>query len=587
MEVERSFLGRSWRLRACDEGAALAISQQHGIPEVLGRVLAGRGIGPREAAMFLNPRLRDWLPDPSHLHDLDRAADRLADAVLAGERVGLIGDYDVDGATATALMARYLRSLGAVVEIEIPDRMRDGYGPNARVLAELSGRGCRLVVTLDTGTTAFEPLGKAAEHGLEVIVVDHHAAEEVLPTALAVVNPNRVDQASPVKHLAAVGVTFVVLVAVTRVLRDRGAFAARPEPPLLQWLDLVALGTVCDVVPLIGLNRAFVHQGLKVARGAGITGLAALAEAAGLAAVSDARQFGFVLGPRINAGGRIGQSDLGAELLTTDAADEATQLAEQLHTLNAERQAIERGVLDAAQRAVEPQLRAGLPLLLAAGAGWHPGIVGIVASRLADRHHRPVVVLGVADGIAKGSARSIRGFDLGAAVIAARQQGLLQQGGGHGMAAGMTLAEADLQRLHDFLLERFAVEIGRGVPPPAAIELDGALSVGAARASLAQQVQQLAPYGAGNAEPCFGLTDARVIQARIVGEGHVSCVLTGAADGRVKAIAFRSAATALGRELLEARVPLRLAGRVRLDSWQGREQACFEIDDAAPAGATP
>ncbi len=426
--------------------------------------------------------MRDWLPDPSHLHDLDRAAERLAAAVLAAERVGLIGDYDVDGATATALMARYLRSLGVAVEIEIPDRMRDGYGPNARVLAELAQRGCRLIVTLDTGTTAFEPLRQAAELGLEVIVIDHHAGEEALPAALAVVNPNRVDQASPLKHLAAVGVTFVVLVAVTRVLRQRGAFAARPEPPLLQWLDLVALGTVCDVVPLTGLNRAFVHQGLKVASGAGLAGLAALAQAAGLAGVSDARQFGFVLGPRINAGGRIGRSDLGARLLTTDAADEAAQLAGQLHALNAERQAIERGVLEAAGRAVEQQLAAGLPVLLAAGAGWHPGIVGIVASRLADRHHRPAVVLGVADGIAKGSARSIRGFDLGAAVIAARQQGLLQHGGGHGMAAGMTLAEADIERFHGFLLDRCAAEIGRGVPPPAAIELDGALSVGAARA---------------------------------------------------------------------------------------------------------
>jgi single-stranded-DNA-specific exonuclease len=582
MEVERSVLGRPWRLRPCDEAAALAISQQHGIPELLGRVLAGRGIGPREAGAFLQPRLRDWLPDPSHLRDLDRAADRLAAAVVAGEPVGLIGDYDVDGATATALMTRYLRAAGVPVEIRIPDRLREGYGPNGRVLAELAAAGCRLVVTLDTGTTAFAPLDEAARRGLEVIVVDHHAAEEALPAALAVVNPNRVDQASPLKHLAAVGVTFVVLVAVTRALRDRGAFAGRREPPLLEWLGLVALGTVCDVVPLTGLNRAFVHQGLKVAQAMGLAGLAALTEAAGLAALSDARQFGFVLGPRINAGGRIGRSDLGAMLLTTDEAAEAGRLAAELHSLNADRQAIEREVLHAAERAVEPQLRAGLPLLLAAGAGWHPGVVGIVASRLTDRHHRPVAVLGVAEGVAKGSARSIPGFDLGAAVIAARQQGLLQQGGGHGMAAGMTLAEADLQRFHDFLLARFSAEFGREAPPPAAIELDGMLSVGAARTSLALQVQQLAPYGAGNAEPCFALTDARVLQARVVGDAHVSCVLTGPADGRVKGIAFRAATTPLGRELLEGRLPLRLAGRVRVDRWQGREQASFEIDDAAP-----
>lgn len=581
--VERSILGRSWRLRTFDEAAAFAISQQHGIAEVLGRVLAGRGVGLKEAGGFLAPRLRDWLPDPSHLHDLDRAAERLADAVVAGEPVGLIGDYDVDGATATALLARHLRAHEVPVAFEIPDRLRDGYGPNARILAKLADQGCRLVVTLDTGTTAFEPLGQAAERGLEVIVIDHHAAEEALPRALAVVNPNRVDQTSPLKHLAAVGVTFVVLVAVTRLLRDRGLYAQRPEPPLLHWLDLVALGTVCDVVPLAGLNRAFVHQGLKVARSSVVAGLAALADAAGLQGVTDARQFGYVLGPRINAGGRIGQSDLGARLLTTEGADEAAELAQQLHALNADRQALERVVLEAAQRAVEPQLAADRAVLMVSAEGWHPGIVGIVASRLTDRHHRPVAVLGVTDGIAKGSARSVHGFDLGAAVIAARHRGILLHGGGHAMAAGMTLAEEELGRFHDFLLAAFAAAYGHGVPPPRPLELDGALSVGAAKPALAEQVARLAPYGAGNAEPCFVLTDARVMQARVVGDGHVSCVLTGAVDGRVKGIAFRNASSPLGRELLEARVPLRLAGRLRLDTWQGRQQACFEIDDGAPA----
>jgi single-stranded-DNA-specific exonuclease len=581
MEVERSILGRAWRLRPCDEGAALAISQRHGLPEIVGRVLAGRGIGPGEAAAFLSPRLRDWLPDPSHLHDLDRAAARLAQAVVAGEPVGLVGDYDVDGATATALVARYLRELGVEVAFEIPDRMRDGYGPNPRLLAALAARGCRLVVTLDTGTTAFEPLAWAAGQGLEVVVIDHHAAEERLPTALAVVNPNRIDQESPLKHLAAVGVAFVVLVAVARELRAKGFFAERAEPALLQRLDLVALGTVCDVVPLTGLNRAFVHQGLKVAQGAGLPGLAALARTAGLTAVSNARQMGYVLGPRINAGGRIGRSDLGARLLTSAGAAEAQALAGELDALNAERQAIERALLDAALRAVEPQLAAGLPVLLAAGVGWHPGIVGIVASRLVERHHRPAVVLGLADGVAKGSARSIRGFDLGAAVIAARQQGLLRQGGGHGMAAGMTLAEAELGRFHRFLLDRFAAEAGAGVPEPEPLELDGALSVAAAQPALAARIGLMAPYGPGNAEPRFRLDDARAVEARVVGDGHVSCVLAGAAGGRVKGIAFRCAGSPLGRALLEGDLPLRLAGRVKLETWQGREQASFEIEDGA------
>jgi single-stranded-DNA-specific exonuclease len=581
MEVERSVLGRCWRLRACDEAAALAISQLHGLPEIVGRVLAGRGVPPGEAASFLSPRLRHFLPEPSHLLDLDRAAERLADAVPKGEKIGLIGDYDVDGATATALVARYFRSLGVEVAFAIPDRLNEGYGPNPRVIEELAGQGCRLLVTLDTGTTAFEPLALARSKGLEVIVVDHHAAEARLPEALAVVNPNRVDQVSPLKHLAAVGVAFVVLVGVTRALRAKGFFAGRPEPPLLGWLDLVALGTVCDVVPLTGLNRAFVHQGLKVAQGGSLPGMGALARAAGLGAVTDARQFGFVLGPRINAGGRIGQSDLGARLLLSEDAAETATLAARLHALNAERQAVERALLDAALKAVEPQVARGLPVLVAAGEGWHHGIVGIVASRLVERHHRPVVVLGTATGLAKGSARSIRGFDLGAAVIAARQAGLLVHGGGHGMAAGMTLEEAGIERFHRFLMERFEAACGPGAPMPEPLELDGALSVGAAQPALVTQIAQLAPYGPGNAEPRFCLTDARVVNARVVGDAHVSCQLAGTAGGRVKAIAFRSAASPLGRMLLDGGTTLRLAGRVKLDIWQGREQAAFEIEDAA------
>jgi single-stranded-DNA-specific exonuclease len=399
---------------------------------------------------------------------------------------------------------------------------------------------------------------------------------------LAVVNPNRVDQASPIKHLAAVGVAFIVLVAVTRDLRAAGFFASRPEPPLLQRLDLVALGTVCDVVPLTGLNRAFVHQGLKVARGTPLPGLVALARAAGLAAITDARQLGYVLGPRINAGGRIGRSDLAARLLTSGAEDEVATLAEELQALNAERQAAERALLEAALKAVEPQLEAGLPILLAAGAGWHPGIVGIVASRLVERYHRPALALGILDGVAKGSARSIPAFDLGAAVIDARLQGLLEQGGGHAVAAGMTLAEAALPPFHRFLLDRFAAETGKGVPEPEPLALDGSLSVAAARPELAAQIELMAPYGPGNAEPRFCLVDAQVMQARVVGEAHVSCVLGGAVGGRVKGIAFRSVGSPLGRALLEGGPSLRLAGRVKLENWQGREQVAFEIEDAAP-----
>lgn len=580
MEIERSVLGRAWRLRALDEQAALAVSQQNGLPDIIGRVLAGRGIGAADALAFLNPRLKDWLPDPSHLHDLDIAAERLAEAVLGGEAVGLIGDYDVDGATATALVARYLRGLDCRVAFAIPDRLGEGYGPNPRVLEELAGQGCRLIVTLDTGTTAFEPLALARERGLDVIVADHHTAEERLPPALAVVNPNRVDQASPLKHLAAVGVAFILLIAVSRMLRSRGHFANRPEPPLLGLLDLVALGTVCDVVPLIGLNRAFVHQGLRVAQTTELPGLVALAHAARLTAITETRHLGFMLGPRINAGSRIGRSDLGARLLITDSPEEAMALAAQLDHLNGQRQAIEQALIDAAHQAVEPQVRAELPVLLATGVGWHHGVVGIVASRLVERYHRPAFVLSIDDGVAKGSARSIRGFDIGSVVIAARQSGLLQQGGGHAMAAGMTLAVTDLDGFHRFLIERYVRQCGPGVPEPETLRLDGALSVTAAKPELAACLARMAPYGPGNAEPRFCLMDARVLQPRVVGDGHVSCYLTGAAGGRVKAIAFRSANSPLGALLLGSSTPLHLAGRIKLDRWQGREQASFEIEDA-------
>ena len=582
MEVERSVLGRAWRLRAADEGTALAISQRLGLGDITGRVLAGRGLGVTEVEDFLNPRLKGCLPDPSHLLDLDRAAERLARAVRGGERVGLIGDYDVDGATTTALVGRYLRALGAEVEVEIPDRFADGYGPNAGALERLAGAGCRLVLTLDAGTTAFEALAHGAKLGLEVIVVDHHAAEPELPAALAVVNPNRQDQSSALKHLAAVGVAFVVLVAVSRELRASGFFGERPEPPLLGWLDLVALGTVCDVVPLTGLNRAFVHQGLKVLRGGGNLGLKHLAEIAGLAAVGDARQLGFVLGPRINAGGRTGRSTLGARLLLTESAEEASGIAERLDALNRERQAAERVVLDAAERTVEAQLRAGVTVLVVAGDGWHQGVVGIVASRLVERYHRPAFVIGVEGGIGKGSARSVRGFDIGAAVIEARRRGLLLKGGGHTMAAGLTVEAARLDAFADFVRDRHGAATGRTTVEPEPLELDGALSVAALRPELARELERMAPFGSGNQEPRFALADARLIDARPVGDGHVSCLLTGPVGGRAKAIAFRAGGTALGPALLgRGGAPLRLAGKLRLDRWNGREQACFQIEDAA------
>jgi len=584
LEVERSIGGRRWRPRAVDEAQALAIAQRLEVPEIVARVLAGRGLTPETAPAFLEPRIGGVLPDPSHLLDLDVAVERLADAVAAGERIGLLGDYDVDGATSVALLARYLQSAGAAVAIDIPDRLAEGYGPNPAAIERLAASGCRLIVTLDAGTTAFAALAFAAERGLEVIVVDHHVAEPELPPALAVVNPNRCDQTSPAGDLAAVGVTFLLTVGLNRRLRERGWFARRDEPDLRRWLDLVALGTLCDVVPLAGLNRAFVAQGLKVAARGLNPGLAALAGAARLEGPPRADHLGFWLGPRINAGGRVGRSDLGAALLTSDAADEVAAIALDLERLNTARQAEERRVLAAAEAAVAPALGRGEPLLLAAGEGWSPGVVGLVASRLVERHHRPALVVGLDGETGKGSGRSIPGFDLGAAVIAARRAGLLLEGGGHPMAAGLTVARERLDAFAAFMTERLVRTLGATPPAAADLSLDGALRVGALAPALAGRLARLAPFGRGNPEPRFLVPEARVWQARRVGEVHVACRLADPAGARVSAIAFRAADRPLGAALLAAAgAPLHLAGRLRLEHWQGRPRVSFQIEDAAPA----
>ncbi len=574
--VERSLTGRRWCLAEERPALAAAISQRHGLPEIVGRVLAARGIELGAVERFLEPRLRDWLPDPSHLLDLDRAVDRLVAAVRAREPVGLIGDYDVDGATATALVRRHLEALGVPVEVRIPDRLADGYGPNPAAIAGLEAAGCRLILCLDSGTTAFAPLAEARARGLDIVVVDHHSAEPDLPAAHAVVNPNRQDQASPLGDLAAVGVAFVLLVALNRALKASGA--ARP-PDLLASLDLVALGTVCDVVPLLGLNRAFVVQGLKVAAAGGNAGIAALAEAAGIAGVAEARQLGFMLGPRLNAGGRMGESGLGAALLATGDPATARAIAARLEALNAARQALEGQILAAAQAAVEPQAEADAPVLLAAGAGWHQGIVGIVAARLAERFARPAVVIGLDGGIGKGSGRSRPGYDLGAAVIAARQAGLLAAGGGHPMAAGLTVEAGRLDALHAFLCQHRTSPAF--TPGRAELRLDGALGLGAVNLPLALKLERLGPFGAGHAEPRFVLEAERIVQGRVVGRGHVSCLLPVPAGAAVRGIAFRAMETGLDRALL-AGGPLRLAGRIRRDQWQGQERVGLEIEDAAP-----
>jgi single-stranded-DNA-specific exonuclease len=559
---------------------ALAIAQAIGIPEPIARVLAGRGVEVGDAERFLNPKLRDLLPDPSTLRDVDAAAARIADAIAAGEAIAIFGDYDVDGATSSALLSDLLGELGARVRVYIPDRMKEGYGPNAPALLRLAAEGARVVVTVDCGTLAFAPLTAAREAGLDVIVVDHHLAEPRLPAAFAVVNPNRLDEPPGHGHLAAVGVAFILAVAIVRELRRRGFFKERPEPDLMRRLDLVALGTVCDVVPLRGLNRAFVRQGLSVMARRERPGLSALCDAGGLSEAPGAYHLGFVLGPRVNAGGRVGESDLGVRLLTTVDPIEARQLAQRLDALNRERQAIEQAVLAQAMRQIED---AGGPgaFVVAAEEGWHPGVIGIVAARVAERFHVPSCIIALDGGRGRGSGRSAGSFDLGAAVIAARLEGLLIDGGGHKQAAGFSVERERLPALRDFLRARAAAFKS---PSSRALALDAALGARGANWDLAQMLEQAGPYGAGHPSPCFALADMRVVQADIVGEKHIRCVLADTLGARVRAIAFRAVESAMAPLLLDrAGPPIHVAGALRSETWNGTRRVQFEIRDAAPA----
>src|SRR5438067_11300239 len=584
--IERSVCGRLWRLRDADAGLAAAISERNGLSEMVGRLLAQRGVGIDEAPGFLAPRLRDGLPDPAHLRDMDRAVARLLRAVQEAEPIVVFGDYDVDGATSAALLLRFFAAIGAGASLYVPDRMREGYGPNAPALLRLKADGAAVVVTVDCGATAHEPLAAAAEAGLDVIVVDHHVTEPRLPPAFAQINPNRLDEDSPHDVLAAVGVVFLLAVALNRALREAGWYRDRAEPDLLQWLDLVALGTVCDVVPLAGINRALVSQGLRVMRRAvnpGLKALAAVAATNGSNGPIDAYKLGFVLGPRVNAGGRVGAADLGARLLSTDDPALAAEWAQRLDDHNRERREIEAQTLKAAIAQVEtaPQSPS---LVFAAAEGWHPGVIGIVAARLKERYNRPACVVALADGIGKGSGRSVPGQALGPAVIAARQAGLLQIGGGHAMAAGFTVAEEDIEELRHFLAERlgdgFASE--RLVPE---LAIDGALSVAGALGGVIQHVAALAPFGAANPEPRFAFPGVQIAFVEPVGTGHLRCTLADPiGPARLKAIAFRVAETPLGEFLAASRGrAIHVAGHLRRDDYGRGDALQLVIDDAAPA----
>lgn len=581
LDVERSFSDRRWTPGRGDALLAEAISQRHGLSSILGEVLVNRGIGPDECQAYLEPRLKDLLPDPSGFRDMDVAAAIIARHIIDDRPMAVFGDYDVDGATSSALLIRYMSAVGGRMVPYIPDRMAEGYGPNLPALQKLADDGHELIITVDCGTTAFEVLDAAADLNIRVVVVDHHLAEDRLPTTDALVNPNRLDCSGGHGNLAAVGVTFLLLIALNRELRLNGWFGKRKEPNLLQMLDLVAVGTVCDVVPLTGLNRALVAQGLKVMANRRQLGLTTLGDIARLVGSPSTYHAGFLIGPRLNAGGRVGRSDLGVRLLTTDDPEEATGIAVELDRLNQERQRIEKIVLEEALAVSASQDNRAV--IVADGEGWHPGVIGIVASRLKDRTGRPAIVIAREGDTAKGSGRSIKGVDLGAAVTAARQAGLLVNGGGHVMAAGLTVESSKIGELADFLNERLGSQV-TDAARSRSLTIDGAISPSGATNDLVNELEMAGPYGSGNPEPRVAVSDCRLIKADIVGGQHVKLIAAGKSGGRLEAIAFRVAEEPLGAALLgRARDhrPVHLAGHLRLNYWGGRQTVQLTVDDAA------
>jgi single-stranded-DNA-specific exonuclease len=582
--VSRSALGRRWVERAVDPSASLAIAQRLKTGEIVGRLLASRGIAIEAAEAYLNPTLKGDLPDPSIIADMDRAAERLAHAVRAGEGMAIYGDYDVDGATSSALLARFFRAVGAAPVIYIPDRLSEGYGPNVAAMTKLAREGAKVIVTVDCGTQAPEALAAAGEAGADVIVCDHHLPGETLPRALAIVNPNRHEDTSGLGQLAAVGVAFMLCVATNRVLRASGWFATRDAPDLRQWLSLVALGTVADVVPLKGLNRTFVTKGLEAMNVAPPAGIAALMAVAGMSAAAEPYHLGFVLGPRVNAGGRVGRCDLGARLLSTDDPAEAQEIAHELDVLNQQRRQIEQTALDEAIAMVESDagLR-GARVLVVAREGWHPGVIGIVAGRLKERYGKPAIVIAVNEGVGKGSGRSLNGVDLGTAIVAAREAGLLINGGGHAMAAGLTIEPAKVSALAGFLSARLSGDCDVSTDG-LYFTIDGALAASGATVELCDLVARCGPYGAGNAEPLFAFANMRVVNASLVGEQHVRCVFQGADGGRVQGIAFRALQSELGALLLGAKGRgVHVVASLKADEWQGQVRVQATVRDAALA----
>jgi single-stranded-DNA-specific exonuclease len=587
--VENSATDRAWRDRLDERGAsrALAIAQRHDLPELLARILAGRNVEADAVEAFLDPTIKRTMPDPNVLTAMPEAAARIADAITRGESVAIFGDYDVDGATSAAVLARFLRFGGVEPIIHIPDRLFEGYGPNVEAVRALAARGATLLVTVDCGTTSIEPLGEAKALGMDVVVIDHHQADEALPPALAIVNPNRRDDLSGLGYLAAVGLVFMTVVAVNRELRARGFWIeGRPEPDLLAFLDDVALGTVADVVPLIGLNRAFVAKGLLVLRRREQPGLVSLMDVARLSGPPEAWHLGFLLGPRINAGGRIGRADLGVRLLLESDPIEAAKIAAELDRLNRERQAIEQETL--AQAEAEAMAALGIEekgaVVITAAEGWHPGVVGLVAARLKEKFGRPAFAIALEPGgIGTGSGRSITGVDIGRAVRRAVTEGLLVKGGGHAMAAGVTLRKGALAQLRAFLETALSADVATA-RRLSGLMIDGAVSAAGVNLDLVAMIERAGPFGSGNPEPVIALPAHTVTYAEEVGQAHMRVRFKSADGASVNAIAFRAAGQKLGTALLQNRGrQVHAAGSFAIDRWQGEERVQFRLTDIALA----
>ncbi len=583
--VEKSARGRRWVTRSHDSRIAEKISQQLEVPDILGRVLAARGTTADQAEAFLNPTLRTLMPQPSAFRDMVSGAERMAAAIRSGEKIGIISDYDVDGVSSAALMVRFLRAVGSNARVYIPDRLTEGYGPSEAAVRQLQDEGTAVLLTLDCGVLSHDPLARAAELGMTTIVIDHHQASEQLPEAFAVINPNRQDDTSGQGHLCAAGVVMVFVAAVNKRLRELKHYSdTLPEPNMLQWLELVALATVCDVVPLKGLNRAYVSQGLKIMARRQNLGVAALAEVAGVKRRPDATALGFMLGPRLNAAGRVGHASDALALLLADDRGEAARLARVLDDLNRKRQVIEFRVIEEAVAMADAELgKERKPqIIVAAADGWHPGVVGLVAARLKERFNIPAFALAMNKqaGKAVGSGRSIPGVDLGRAVREALDAGVILKGGGHAMAAGVTVEIEKLATFRAFLQDALSsqVEASRDLD----FAVDGALSASAVSLDLIELLEQAGPFGASQPTPVFAFPAHRIVYADVAGTDHIRCSLVAADGTRLKAIAFRAMGTELGELLLsERQFPIHVAGRLVADEWGSKRVPSLQIDDAA------